>query len=246
MDRCSVNFFSDSLSKYSSLDVYLPRRRGAARRRRDLPVLYLLHGYSDDYSAWGRFSRLEKYVQQHEVAVVTPDGSTSFYVNSPLGRYEDHIIQDVIGFAEASFPVGGARERRAIAGLSMGGYGALSLALKHPRLFAAVSAHSAAVYPAPRVAEHMKNPIVAAALDEPGNDLDRLARALAAARRRPALRFDCGRDDFLYQDNLKFRDALQGIGLAHEFHSFDGAHTWDYWEEHIDETFQFVKRYFKK
>ncbi|NLF32630.1 MAG: esterase family protein [Planctomycetes bacterium] len=218
------------------MNVILP---DAPRGR--LPVLVLLHGLSDDYTAWQRYTRLEKHAERRALIIAMPDGARSFYVNSPAaGAYEDCIVKDVLGTVERLFPAVGRREGRAIAGLSMGGFGAMLLGLKHPGRFAAISSHSGAFVTPERLRERpMLEPLVPA-LVRRENDCRAAAKAVAEGRRRPAIRFDCGVDDGLLDANRAFHAHLDRVGLDHEYHEYPGAHTWDYWDRHIVETLDFV------
>ncbi len=237
MALCTVRFFSTALARQTAMNVICPDRP-----RRRLAVLVLLHGLSDDYTAWQRYTRLEKHAERRRLIIVMPDGARSFYINSDAaGAYEDGIIQDCLGTAERLFPAVGRREGRAIAGLSMGGYGAMSLGLKHPGLFAAISAHSGAFDVGRRLRQRPGFELLAADLARRANNCRALAKAVAARRRRPAIRFDCGVDDGLIDTNRAFHAYLDRLGLAHDYREYPGAHTWDYWDEHIVETLDFVE-----
>ena len=140
MAFCEMHFFGASIGKQSSMCVIVPEGEGP------FPVLYLLHGLSDDHTIWHRRTSIERYVDGRRLIVVMPDGHRSFYCNDerPGGlAYEDHITQDVVGFVDRTFKTIPHRGARAIAGLSMGGYGAIVLSLRHPNLFSAASSHSA-------------------------------------------------------------------------------------------------------
>src|SRR5438270_2091809 len=123
----------------------------AARKR--IPVLYLLHGLGDNQEslintgAWNQVEELQEAKKIGEFAIITPNGGNSFYIDSKNGRvkYESFFIEEFIPTMERKYHVGGSRATRAISGVSMGGFGALRVAFKHPHLFSAVSAHSAAL-----------------------------------------------------------------------------------------------------
>ena len=137
-----IGFFGESIGKQTNMTVILPE---GVEREGPYPVLYLLHGLSDDDSIWTRRTSLERYVSGLPLVVVMPDGGRGFYTDAVEGpAYESHIIKDVVGLVERFFPVVRSREGRAIEGLSMGGYGAMKLALKYPQMFASVVAHSSA------------------------------------------------------------------------------------------------------
>ena len=138
MALCSVQLFGESIQKASGMNVILPDAQGP------FGVLYLLHGLSDDHTIWCRRTSIERYAAELPLIVVMPDGHRSFYCNDPRPggcAYEDHIVTDVVGFVDRTFPTIADRAGRAIGGLSMGGYGAMMLALRHPDLFS-VWAHT--------------------------------------------------------------------------------------------------------
>lgn len=234
-----VHFEAPALGKQSSLWALIPQGRGP------FPVLYLLHGLSDDHSIWLRRTSLERYTADLPLIVVMPDGHRSFYLNDsrPGGlAYEDHLVKDVVGFCDRVFPTLPRRESRAVAGLSMGGYGALMLALKHPACFGCAASHSGVlafahdpVQPRPDLQRLSQEA-------GPGYDCFRLAERLASkpARQRPALRFDCGTDDFLLGHNRAFHAHLEKIGYPHDYAEHPGYHAWAYWDAHIRETLAFV------
>ena len=142
MALCEVRFRGQSIEKQTGMNVILPDGEGP------FPVLYLLHGLSDDYTIWHRRTSIERYVEAQPLIVVMPDGHRSFYCNDPRPgglAYEDHIVTDVVDVVERTFPVIADRGARAIAGLSMGGYGAIMLGLRHPDVFSVACSHSGAM-----------------------------------------------------------------------------------------------------
>src|SRR5271166_6322205 len=135
-----INYHSRSLQKASSVSVVFPDDPAVPR---PWSVLYLLHGLSDDDTIWMRRTSIERYVEGMPLVVVMPDGGRGWYTNAVEGyAYEDDLIQDVIGLVERTFPVRAERPCRAIGGLSMGGYGAVKIALKHHEMFASANSHS--------------------------------------------------------------------------------------------------------
>jgi S-formylglutathione hydrolase FrmB len=208
------------------------------------PVLYLLHGLSDDASIWLRRSRIEWYVRDLSLVVVMPDGGRGWYTNAVNGdAYEDHIMIDVVGQTERLFPVRRERPYRAIAGLSMGGYGAISLALRHPDRFVAAASLSGAVGIGHRpMTDEMPADFRRIFGDNPqGSEKDLFALVQRVdVTQLPKLWLDCGLDDFLLEDNRAFHAHLKTLGIPHVYHEFAGAHTWDYWDEHIQQVLQFV------
>jgi S-formylglutathione hydrolase FrmB len=238
MALCEVRFKSVSLQKQDAMYVVVPDGRGP------FPVLYLLHGLSDDYTVWQRQTSIERYADKYRLMVVMPDTHRFFYVNDPRPggqAYEDHVVKDVIGQADRLFPTIRSRRGRAVAGLSMGGFGAMMLALKHPDVFAAAVSHSGAFYFAHGSTRGRPDiDSLAGALPRGKYDVFKLARAAAKLRTRPAVRFDCGQSDFLIDQNREFHAHLDKIGYAHEYAEHPGQHTWDYWDLHVQETLRFA------
>ncbi len=240
MAIANVTFPGESIGKQSSLSLILPEAPGP------WATLVLLHGLSDDQTCWMRLSSIERYARARKnLLVVMPDGHRSFYVNDPRPggcAYEDHIVKDVVGFVDRVFPTIADRSGRAIAGLSMGGYGATMLAMLHPHLFSAACSHSGALMCVEKNPHREGAPV-----HPPLDQVDReryscveLARKLTDSPYRLAYRFDCGVDDFLIESNRRFREHLEKIGLWHEYQEHPGEHNWEYWDTHIQETLAFL------
>ena len=239
MAFATMQFRAERLGKQADLCAIVPEAPGP------WPVLYLLHGLSDGYGAWTRLTSLERYAGGRGLLVVMPDGHRSFYTNDPRPdghAYEDHIVIDVMDFVERTFPVRAERAGRAVAGLSMGGYGALMLALRHPDRFAAASGHSSALWFVHQRSDDRPGiQALADALPAGAYDCFCLAERLAdSGGPRPALRFDCGTDDRLLEANRAFDKHLTNLGIAHEYDEFPGTHGWDYWDTHVPQTLDFV------
>jgi len=241
-----IHFRGHAVHKDATLYAILPERAEAAG---PFPVLYLLHGLSDDHTIWHRRTRLEWYVRDLPLIVVMPDGGRGFYCDAADGAaYESHLIQDVVGLADRFLPTIAERRGRVIGGLSMGGYGAMKLALKRPEMFCSVAAHSGCHAVVRRLAEHNRLPDHDELTPEllriyglpPRPDEDPFALAERIDRSRlPAIRFDCGTEDFLLDHNREFHAHLERLGIAHEYEEFPGAHNWDYWDQHVREALAF-------
>lgn len=241
MALVEARFQAKHLGKMSSLYVLLPEGAGP------FPVLYLLHGLSDDHTGWIRRTSVERYMDNVPMIVVMPDGHRSFYINDgrPGGNpYEDHIIKDVVGFVDETFRTIPQRQARAVAGLSMGGYGSMMLALRHPDLFSVACSHSGALAAFHRPCPELPLLQELTSAIEPGQ-YD--CFALAAKRKESsagelAIRFDCGDKDFLLQDSQDFHAHLEKLGIAHSYTEFPGDHNWDYWDLHIQDTIGFIRQ----
>lgn len=236
---------SNALGKMTSFMAIVPEGRSGP-----FPVLYLLHGLSDDHTAWARRTSLERYVQNLPLMVVMPNGERSFYTNSvsnAQAAFETFLTRDLIGFVDSAFHTVAAREGRAVAGLSMGGYGAMKLCLKHPDLFCAGVSHSGAVAFGSQAINpdwSSRDEWVGIFGENPAggeNDAFALAERIDTLS-RPALRVDCGIDDFLIEDNRRFHAHLGSLDYLHEYEEPPGGHDWDYWDTHVQQTIAFVAR----
>jgi putative tributyrin esterase len=223
---------NNSLHRMTSAMVLMPEKMAGP-----YPVLYLLHGRSDDHTTWTRRSNIDRYVEGLPLIVVMPNGERGWYADAlldPSKQFESLIIRDLIPFIDATFRTVPTRKGRAIAGLSMGGYGAMRLGLKHADLFGAIHCFSAAfgVVNGDRFQDE-ENRLTFG--DEPiGSEFDLYALAHTVDKNAvPQIRFDCGRDDFLIDDNRDFAQHLTSLDIPHVFTEYSGAHSWPYWNEHI-------------
>ncbi|MEX2333360.1 MAG: alpha/beta hydrolase-fold protein [Pseudohongiella sp.] len=177
----TVSFFSPAVSRQMKFDIVLPPDYSESDAR--YPVLYLLHGYMQNYTVWGRNLGAAFYARSFsDLIVVMPDAGNSWYINyassegNQRNNWEDHIVRDVIGHVDSNFRTLASREGRSIAGLSMGGYGAVMLGLRHPGLFISVASTSGAL-------AHARNRATAIAEGQPApvarsiGDSPELARA---------------------------------------------------------------------
>ena len=247
MALCDLHFFSQTLGKHVGAYVYVPD---------DFPppfaTLYLLHGLSDDYTGWMRRTSIERYAGAHRLLIIMPDGDRGFYTDNAAGpAYATYIAKEVVDTIERIFPAKRSRESRGVGGLSMGGYGALRLALGHPQVFSVATSHSGAVMHGSR-----NNPRVGGALQDSefhrifgeapvGTDHDVLHLAAEAKRAAtlPHMRIDCGVDDELVQDNRTFHAKLEALRVPHEYQEFPGGHDWGYWDTHVQEALAFHSRH---
>lgn len=245
----TVDFYGTALNKACSMNVLLPDRIDGAG---PFPVFYLLHGLSDDHTIWMRRTSIERYVQNIPMIVVMPDGGRSFYCDAIAGpAYETHFIRDVIGFVDTFFNTIADRSGRAIGGLSMGGYGALKLGLKFPGLFCSANSHSGAVDLTLRTPDRIREDMVVEFPqifgEQPARGKDCLFGIAEGLNPEylPNIRIDCGTEDGLLDANRKLRDHLDSHRIPHEYEEFPGAHTWDYWDTHIQEAIAFHRRAFQ-
>lgn len=237
------HYFSQALGKQTAAYVLLPETGEGP-----FPVLYLLHGLSDDHTIWLRRTAIERYVANLPLIVVMPDGGRGFYADAAEGyAYGTAIGEELVARIDKTFPTQKSREGRVLAGLSMGGYGAIRLALAYPETFRAAHSLSGAtawgshLY-AGRDDASTKEFARILGPDFVGgpNDLFAQSEKRHAEGKLPALRIDCGTEDFLLESNRAYTAFLTEKGIPHEYEEFPGAHTWEYWDTHIQDALRFL------
>lgn len=260
---------SNILKKEVRYAVYLPP--DYQRSEKTYPVVYLLHGFTDDQTGWVQFGEIDrladKAIRQGKIppmVIVMPDADSSFYINSYDGRenYEDFFIKEFMPAVEQEFRIKAEKSYRGVAGLSMGGYGSMIYALKYPNLFSAAAPLSAAIW---------DDATMSGMPDANyGNVLSRLyGRGLKGEQRLndawynnsvlklveiksaeslKEVRYwiDCGDDDFLTKGNSLLHIAMVDKGIPHEYRVRDGAHTWTYWRTGIIPALAFIGKSFRQ
>lgn len=263
----SLQFNSTLLNQAVRYSIYLPPDYYTSNRR--YPVVYLLHGYGDNETGWIQYGAVDRLVdagikagELPPMIIVMPDGGRSFYVNDYQGkvRYEDMFVQEFISHIDSAFRTRTGREFRAISGLSMGGFGALVLAMHHPDLFGACAALSGSArsddmfmaIPDDRYNEVFgpvfsgsvkgeerltmtwkRNSPITLARSAPEGDLSRVRWYL-----------DCGDDDALSAGNALLHIALMDRKIPHEYRVRNGGHTWTYWREGLPGALTFLSQSF--
>lgn len=234
MALLKVTYKSETLQRATGINVILPEKR---IKDAPLPVLYLLHGLSGNQDAWCSQTSIERYVRYKNLAVVMPDAFNSFYTDMPKGVYNcyTYIMSELIPFVRESFGVSSAREDNYIAGLSMGGYGAFKIALSNPDTFCAAASFSGSLDIASRAREHDLSMVFEVPPDNTENDLFYLAKTVMP--QKPRLYQWCGTEDFLYDDNIRFRDFMKSLDFDYTYKESSGDHQWKYWDDQIRKIF---------
>jgi putative tributyrin esterase len=224
-------------------DVVLPPGYGLVTSRGTrYPVLYLLHGWGGHHDAWLKYSDLKQYAAEHRLIIVTPEGENGWYTDGAGGstnKFESYFLEELMPDVDRRFRTITERRGRGLAGLSMGGYGALKFALKRPELFAFAASTSGALDAASRTDDASIMQI----FGEPGsavraeNDLPRLAREFPEERKGllPFLYLDCGEKDLWFAANRDFAAILFERKLAYEYRQAPGDHVWPYWNKQLRE-----------
>jgi S-formylglutathione hydrolase FrmB len=216
----------------------------------DTPVLFLLHGLSDDHSTWMRRTSIERYADAYRIAVVMPEVHRSFYTNTESGyRYFDYISEEVPELIEHYFGfLSTRRENRFVAGLSMGGYGAFKMALSNPERYAYAASFSGALEVrnlANDDAEWTREYTSIFGTKDtfrPENDLYTLIRRVKGKKMTvPFLYQTCGTEDFLIDVNRRFRKEIEADPEITSFYEEEpGDHTWEYWDKKIKDFLAFI------
>jgi putative tributyrin esterase len=230
-------FRSASLQRDMRYRVLFPRDYDHGGR---FPVLYLLHGLYGDYQNWDTRTRLEDYARNLHLLIVMPDAADSWYTNSatvPGDKFEDYIAKDLISEVDEKYRTIQGRHARAIAGLSMGGYGAVKLALKNPGLFAFAGSLSGALN-APQNLDALRPEFKSQLLEVFGRDgsparaENDVFRLLDTSHQTPYpfLYLGCGTADSFLDTNRALALELSSRKIAYEYHETPGGHTWEYWD----------------
>ena len=237
-----------------------------ADRTRQFPILYFLHGLGDNEQsfihtgAWNLTEDMREKGDMKEFLIATPEGGASFYINSKDGkeRYEDFLLQEFFPFIEKRYRVEPGRGHRGVAGISMGGYGALHLAFRHPQLFSSVSAHSPALIeklplflgPTPN---SPRARVLGGVFGVPPDPAfwDRnspIVIARTADLQGLKIYFDCGdQDDYGFDAGAASLDkVLNSRHIPHEYHLYPGRHDPAYFGEHLPASLAFASRAFSK
>jgi putative tributyrin esterase len=242
-------FHSQSLGRDVRYRVLLPRNYEEGGR---FPVLYLLHGLFGDYLNWDTRTGLESYAQNLPLLIVMPDAGDSWYTNSatvPNDKYEDYIAKDLLREIDARYHTIRDRHKRSIAGLSMGGYGAIKLALKYSDLFAFAGSLSGALNAAQTL--DVERPEFRAKLLEvfggsenrvrSQNDVFQILQPSASSD-YPYFYLACGTSDLFLTVNRTFVKKLSSSKIAYEYHETSGGHTWEYWDAALQPLLEATKK----
>lgn len=245
--------------------VYLPPQYEESTQR--YPVVYLLHGYSDAEWGWVQFGQIKELADDAiasgdipPMIIVMPDAKVTFYVNNANGKdnYEDMFFQEFIPHIDESYRTRPKKEFRGVAGLSMGGFGALTYAMRHTDTFAACAAYSSAVWTPESLRGDAWNEDILGAVfgRKTGDDypdyfkklhpLDLVTSVPADTLNTVRYYIDCGDKDFLVEGNCALHVAMLKNNLEHEFRIREGRHSWEYWRTGIIPGLDFISKSFHR
>lgn len=242
--------------------VVLPVNYKNSNEKTFYPVIYLLHGLTGHFDNWTDNSKLVEYAAKYNYIIVTPEGDNGWYTDSatvPTDKYESYIVQELIPEIDKKFRAGTDRGSRAVAGLSMGGYGSIKFGLKYPEKFALVGSFSGALAAASFTEKLIGNNWKALtdsikstygaddSLTRKQNDVFGLIKEMPADKIKslPFIYVDCGTEDFLIQSNRDFANLLFEKKIKHEFRQLPGAHDWKFWDAQVREFLELSERFIK-
>lgn len=260
MAQLALNYFSQALSRTVDVQAIIPLERGLSpetkNKKQPFKTLYLLHGMFGDQNDWLTGTRVKRWATEKNIAVIMPSGENKFYVDNALTgeNFGQFISKELVDFTRALFPLSKKREDTFIAGLSMGGYGAIVNGLQNARTFGAVIGLSSAL--------NLER-IVQSTDDEPLSvrkrsyyqsifgDLDKLKTSPAnpefliheLKRKKldiPKLYLACGKEDFLLSHNRAFHQFLKKEKVPHVYEEAPGGHDWDYWDTYIKKVLEWL------
>ncbi|MDY0294397.1 MAG: alpha/beta hydrolase family protein [Acholeplasmataceae bacterium] len=239
----TLHIRSNALDLNTTVNVIIPQD---IKKDEKLKVLYLLHGYIGDHTDWVRYTSIERYSWNYRYAIIMPAVNNSYYMDTVSGlNYFTYVSKELPELMASLFPISTKREDTYVAGLSMGGYGALKIALTYPDRYAKAASLSGALD---------IDEIKRLANEQPRNEWFNAVFGLKPSQNTPTdlkylidlhLKHDvvlpdlyvaCGTEDFLYQDNLKFKEFLEKRHVKHHYEESPGVHDWAFWDQYIQKV----------
>jgi putative tributyrin esterase len=243
----TCDFFSESLMVGTSITVVLPQATeeqiGLVDETRDgpPPVLYLLHGLSDDHTSWARYTSIERYAVARGLAVVMPAAGRSFYADEAHGhRYWTYVTEELPRVVGQLFRVSQEPADTFVAGLSMGGYGALKMVLTHPERYAAAACLSGALDLVAFARNPERDEVMGRVFDHRVDPADDLFALVSSARNVPPLHVSCGTEDWLVASCRRFAHAAEAAGIAVTTDFRPGEHVWSLWDDVIQDVIDWL------
>jgi S-formylglutathione hydrolase FrmB len=248
----TVLVYSTKMKK--NIPCVIIRPDGYKNNKSRFPVAYLLHGYSGNYSNWAnKVLDIKDEADKYGIMIICPDGAfSSWYINSPVDssmRYEDFIADELPSYIDKHYHTIKNKHARAIAGLSMGGYGSLMIAFRHPDVFGACGSMSGAVnlsdiYNKFDIAKRFGDTTIYAS----SWNKYLLKNIIKHYSKKDSLVIimDCGTEDFFIKDNRDLDNYMTQLGIQHDYKERPGNHNWDYWADSIPNQLLFFRNYFDK
>lgn len=252
MALIQVNYLSKALFRTVPINVILPVDKFDADTDSYLmpeghkfKTLYLLHGLLGNYIDWVSRTRIQMWAEEKDLAVVMPSGDNAFYLKSrtPWNDYETFIGKELVEMTRRMFPLSERREDTYIAGLSMGGFGAIRNGIVFSETFSHVAGLSAALHIFDDLSEEANIGLfedIKQASETNMNPKVALEEMLEGKRKRPAFYMACGKRDDLMKTNVEFRDLLIKNGLDVTWDEDDAGHDWDFWDSQIRKVLEWL------
>lgn len=247
MALINLGIYSEKLGMQTSVNVVVPQKNtggeiGVSNNVKDgrFKCLYLLHGLSDDYTIWMRRTSIERYASEYGICVVMPDGARSFYSDMKYGmNYYSYIAKELPQIIEGMFNVSDSREDRYIGGLSMGGYGALKIAMEESERYAGAFGLSP-------VADIRNNNFTETLIPVFGEDIPDEADLFYLTTKhnmdkvKPRLYVTVGREDFMYDDNVRLNKHLENLNYDYTYVETPGSHSWELWDKTVQDALKWM------
>ena len=253
-DFIEEKHFSRELNQEVSYRIILPKKYQTEEKER-FPVIYLLHGRGGNYRDWTNLTKVSLYSEGYDFIIVSPDGGKeSWYTDNRFQsgqNYESYLIKELIPAIDAKYRTLASRENRIIAGLSMGGYGAVKFGVKYPEKFFLVGSFSGAMdsviktqnYP------HLTKSIADVFGGENSqirkdNDITAIINDASAEKLKtfPYIYLVCGTEDHQFQSNKDLNELLTEVKLPHEYRQMPGIHNWAFWDGAIEEFLRVAEK----
>ena len=245
-----IDFMSEVLGRQTSIDVIIPQKRtsgeigiGNGSNREKYKTLLLLHGLSDNSTIWARRTSIDRYATEKGIAVIMPSGDRSFYTNMRYGdKYADFIGQEVLKVAREYLPLSEKREDTFVAGNSMGGYGAMKMALKFPETFVAAAGLSSVADVKSFMKEYTPDlgKVIFGEEVPASEDLFALTTANEKNPLRPRLYMIEGLGDFMLEDNRRLQAHIKALDYDFTYEEYEGVHDWAFWDTYIQKVLNWM------
>ena len=252
MALIQVIYVSSALQRTVPLQVILPVDKltpdGKLPPKKNFKTLYLLHGYLGNYTDWVSGTRIQRWAEERDLAVVMPSGDNAFYVDRPAtgNCYGQFIGEELVEVTRRMFPLSRKREDTFIGGLSMGGFGAMRNGLKYHDTFGAIISFSGVL----AMFEGMPTEENRAFAEGLFGDWEKamqsdanpiwLAKKLANQADLPKIHISCGTEDELLPHSRGFRDLLKSCGFSVTYEEGPGGHDWDFWDTYIKKVLDWL------
>jgi S-formylglutathione hydrolase FrmB len=246
----TINVYSKSMFKNVKCVVVTPT--SYKKSSTAFPTVYLLHGYSGNYSDWTiKDPELQKLADETQLIIVCPDGAySSWYFDSPVDltmHYETNVAVEIPAYIDANYKTIKDRKGRAITGLSMGGHGGLFLGFRHADFFGACGSMSGALDISRIKDQYDLQKRLGDTVVNKQQYID--WSVINVIEKYPkdslAIIFDCGTEDFLIEDNRRTHQRMLSLKIPHTYTERPGAHNWNYWNNAVRYQLLFFRQFFK-